>query len=131
MPVEVSPTSEQMKPHWMPAGVTVAFLALLAIAGAFAAFAFASIDLRITIVVAMVTGIAATAAVNVRTQDAARLAAWLGVLIGVAFLLAGTIQGLWNSPSTMLVLIDTGLGAFFTLISIRFLMVVSRRVSLE
>ena len=75
-------------------------------------------------VVAVVIGIAATVAANVKTQDTARGAVWLGVWLTLAFLFAGAMQGLWNSPAIMLALTDVGLAAVLTLINIKFATIV-------
>jgi hypothetical protein len=112
----------------MPAGVMVAFLALLAIAAAFAAFAIGSVDLRITMAVAIVTGIAATVAANTNSQDIARGSAWLGAWISLAFLIGGAMQAFWNVASITVPLLDARCAAFLALIAVKLATVVSRRV---
>jgi hypothetical protein len=72
----MQPSADTVSRHWTNAAVAVAGVATLAIATAFAAFTFASIDLRITMVVAVVMGIAATVAANATSQDTARGAVW-------------------------------------------------------
>jgi hypothetical protein len=112
----------------MSAGVMVAFLALLAIAGGFAAFAVGSVDLRITMAVAIVTGIAATVAANANSQDTARGSAWLGAWLSLAFLIGGAMQEFWNVASITVPLLDAGCAAVLTVIAMKFATVVSRRV---
>ena len=127
MHAELPSSSVNVKHHWTNAAVLVAGLATIAIAAGFAAFAIGSVDLRITMVVAIVLGIAATVAANASSQDTARGAAWLGVWISLAFLIGGAVQGLWNVASITVPLLDAGCAALFALIAVKFATVVSRR----
>ncbi|MCI0364092.1 MAG: hypothetical protein L0219_09445 [Phycisphaerales bacterium] len=127
MHAELVPSSEAIKHHWTPAAVLVSFLTLLVLAGGFAAFAIGSVDLRITMVVAIVIGIAATIAANAKSQHTARGAVWLGVWLALAFLLGGAVQGLWNAPAITVPLLDAGFAAILVVVSLKFATVVSRR----
>jgi hypothetical protein len=127
MHAELPSQTENVKHHWSGAAILVAGLGAIALGAGFAGFAIGSVDLRITMVVAVVMGIAATVAANARSQDTAHGAAWLGVWLSLAFLLAGAIQELWKPTSITLPLLDAGFAALLALINLKFATIVSRR----
>ena len=126
MNAELSSRPESVKYSWTSVALLVSGLAVIALGAGFAAFAIGSVDLRITMVVAVVTGIAATVAANANSQDTARGAVWLGVWLAVAFLVAGAFQGFWKNPSITVPLLDAGFAAMLAMVNIKFAMIVSR-----